>query len=104
MLQETISQGIYHTHTIGLLCIPWLKTLLSSIQLALEDSNHLGDGTPLQKRISIEPQITFNYKIKKRKEKQKTKEKKNVKKLLVNRISGIIQSESWAKSEGPFKA
>ena len=76
MLQETISQGIYHTHTIGLLCIPWLKTLLSLIQLALEDSNHLGDGTPLQKRIAIEPQITFNYKKKKKKrEKQKNKRK-----------------------------
>ena len=82
MLQETISQGIYHTHTIGLLCIPWLKTLLSLIQLALEDSNHLGDGTPLKKRIVIEPQITFNYKKKKKEEKnRKTKEKKNRQKV-----------------------
>ena len=86
MLQETISQGIYHTHTIGLLCIPWLKTLLSLIQLALEDSNHLGDGTPLQKRIAIKPQITFNYKKKKKKRKtEKQKKRKIDKKLLVNR-------------------
>ena len=85
MLQETISQGIYHTHTIGLLCIPWLKTLLSLIQLALEDSNHLGDGTLLQKRIAIEPQITFNYKKKKKRKTEKQKKRKIDKKLLVNR-------------------
>ena len=76
MLQETISQGIYHTHTIGLLCIPWLKTLLSLIQLALEDSNHLSDETPLQKRIAIEPQITFNYKKKKKRKTEKEKKRK----------------------------
>ena len=81
MLQETISQGIYHTHTIGLLCIPWLKTLLSLIQLALEDSNHLSDGTPLQKRIAIEPQITFNYKKKKKKKKKRKTEKEKKRKM-----------------------
>ena len=80
MLQETISQGIYHTHTIGLLCIPWLKTLLSLIQLALEDSNHLSDGTPLQKRIAIEPQITFNYKKKKKKRKTEKEKKRKMSK------------------------
>ena len=75
MPQETISQGIYHTHTIGLLCIPWLKTLLSLIQLALEDSNHLGDGTPLQRGLPLSPKSLSIIKKKKKIEKQKNKRK-----------------------------
>ena len=92
MLQETISQGIYHTHF-------WSPLYTLVPELTLGDSSHLSDGTPNQKRIAIEP-----HPNREKCKNNRKNENKNVKKLLVNRISVIIQSKSQAKSEGSFKA
>ena len=68
VFQKANSQGVLHTYTFNVLCIPWFRALVTQNLLALGDSNHLSDGTPLQKRISIDPQI-------KKKKKQKKKRK-----------------------------
>ena len=76
MLQEVISQGIYHTH----------KLLVSLVYLGLGpfvlNSTNLGgfyhpsDGTPNQKRIVIEPQQKKNTKTKEKVKKKDKKQKK----------------------------
>ena len=75
----------------------------TKIRQTLGDSNKLSDGTPSQKRIAIEPQT--KEKIQKKKKIEKVKKKRKMTKIgICIRISGIIQLESRAQSEGPVKA
>ena len=62
--------------------------------------------TPNEKRIAIEPQPKReNTKtIEKEKIEKEKKKKKMIKIGISTGISGIIQSESRAQSEGPIKA
>ena len=98
--QETSSQEPYHTHTLMTfrVCIGARPT--TRVRLPLGDSNHLSDRTPIQKRIAIEPQ----NKRENTKTIEKVKKKRKKKKGFCIKISGIIQSESRAQSEGSVKA
>ena len=101
--QETSSQRPYHTDTLVTfrICIGAEPT--TKVRSTRGDSNHLSDGTPNQKRIAIEPQPKRENT--KRIEKKKRKRKRNMTKIgICIGISGIIQSESRAQSEGPIKA
>ena len=54
--QETSSQEPYHNHTLMTFRVYIGVRPTTIVRLTLGDSNHLSDGTPSQKRISIEPQ------------------------------------------------
>ena len=101
--QDTNSQRPYRTHTLVTcrVCIEVEQPLKFNQPREIRTIQVIGH---LMKRgLPLSP--NQKEKIQKEKKKRKRKEKKNmIKKGISIGISGIIQSESRAQSEGPIKA
>ena len=101
--QDTNSQKPYRTHTL-VTCRVCIETE-QPLKFNQPREIHSSDRTPNEKRIAVEPQPKRENTKTIEKEKEKKKRKRKMIKIGVSiGISGIIQSESRAQSEGPIKA
>ena len=100
--QEVVSFGNLCTHIRS--CLYTLVPIpLAEIEFTLRVANSLSDRTPSKRGLSMSPNHRKSCKNMEKKEKEieKQNEKKKIKKNNV--ISGMIQSESRAQSEGLSK-
>ena len=103
--QDTNSQRPYRTHTLVTckVCIEAEQPLKSNQPREIRTIQVIGH---LMKRgLPLSPNQKEKYKNNRKRKREKEKKKRKMIKIGISiGISGIIQSESRAQSEGPIKA